>query len=283
MKTSFINTLQLKRNARVQMIHNVDTLDGLTNGSRGLVKDIVRNKKGHVDKIMVKFDEDYQGKQRRESQPGLTSRFPGCTSVERVMFQYSLAKNPKKVSSTAKVVQFPLSLCFAATAHKFQGQTIHKPNKLAADFRTVFEAAQAYVMLSRVQTISQLFVIDSLPEQKFYASQKALSELERLEKVSVNKNPPLWEQEHQWSFKIVTLNIHSLSDKIEDLRHDKIMLMSNMICLTETWLRSDIAKESFNLPGCRIINSIQFPRTVCGNFIPTHILWEFHSHLMAWE
>ena len=44
--------------------------------------------------------------------------------------------------------------------------------------------------------------------------------------------------------------------------------------------------------GCRIINSIQFPRTVCGNFIPTHglwefhshaILWEFHSHLMAWE
>ena len=83
MKTSFINTLQLKRNARVQMIHNVDTLDGLTNGSRGIVKDIVRNKKGHVDKIMVKFDEDYQGKQRRESQPGLTSRFPGCTSVEK--------------------------------------------------------------------------------------------------------------------------------------------------------------------------------------------------------
>ena len=27
------------------------------------------------------------------------------------------------------------------------------------------------------------------------------------------------------------------------------MLMSNMICLTETWLRSDIDKESFNLPG----------------------------------
>ena len=51
------------------------------------------------------------------------------------------------------------------------------------------------------------------------------------------------------SFRIVTLNIHSLSDKIEDLRQDKVMLMSNMICLTETWLKSDIAEESFTLPG----------------------------------
>jgi hypothetical protein len=124
------------------------------------------------------------------------------------------------VSNTAKVFQFPLSLCFSATA---QGQTIHKPNTLAADFRTVFQPAQSYVMLSRVQTLSQLFIIHSLPSSKFYTSSKALAELKRLQKVSVNMKPPSWERLHDWSLTIVSLNCHSLADKVEDLRHDKIM------------------------------------------------------------
>ena len=104
-------------------------------------------------------------------------------------------------------------------------------------------------MLNRVQTLSQLFIIESLPDNKFYASPKALAELERLEQVSINKNPPKWEQVHDWSLKLVTLNIHSLSDKIEDLRHDKVMLMSDMICLTETWLGSDTGGQGLHLEG----------------------------------
>ena len=247
--TPFLQTLQIKRKARIQLTYNIDTLDCLTNGARGEVVDVVRNEAGHVEKVMVKFDGIHEGKQKRESQAKLTLMFPGCTSVERVMFQYSLAKKSKMVSNTAKVIQFPLSLCFAATTHRFQGQTIRKPNTLAVDFRTVFEAAQSYVMLSRVETLSQLFIIDSLPVNKFYASHKALSELERLDKVSVNKNPPFWEQSHDWSLKIVSLNCHSLSDKLEDLRQDETMLMSDIICLTETWLRSDSIPDGHELPG----------------------------------
>ena len=49
-------------------------------------------------------------------------------------------------------------------------------------------------MLSRIQSLSQLYIIGSLPENKFYASQQALEELQRLDNVSVNRNPPLWEQ-----------------------------------------------------------------------------------------
>ena len=81
---------------------------------------------------------------------------PGnCISIKRVMFQDTLAKKSKNVANTAKVIQFPMSLCFSATSHHFQGQTIYKPNTSANDFRTVFEAAQSYVMLSRVQALSQ--------------------------------------------------------------------------------------------------------------------------------
>ena len=145
--TPFQQTLEIKK-ARIQLTYNIDTIDCLTNGTRGEVVDVVKNAEGHVVNIMVKFDEEHQGRQKRIKQQNLTTRFPGCTAVEKVMFQYSISKKSKRVSNTAKVVQFPISLCFAATSHKFQGQTIRKPNNLAADFRTVFEAAQSYVMLS---------------------------------------------------------------------------------------------------------------------------------------
>ena len=52
---------------------------------------------------------------------------------------------------TAKVVQFPMRLCFGTTAHKFQGQTVIMPNMIGLDLKSVFAAARGYVMISRVQ------------------------------------------------------------------------------------------------------------------------------------
>ena len=206
---------------------------------------------------MIKFDEHHQGEQKRAAEPKLSTLFPGCTSIQRVMFQYSLAKRSKNVANTAKVIQFPLCLCFAATAHKFQGQTVLKPTKTAMDFRTVFQAAQSYVMLSRVQSLSQLYIIGSLPNGKFYADQQALTELKRLNEVSVNRNPPLWEQELDWSLKIGVLNCHSLADKINDIREDPMMKFSDIICLSETWLKFDTIDENLKFPGYELhLNSM---------------------------
>ena len=217
----------------------------------------MENVSGQIENIMVKFDEAHQGEQKRAAESKLSSLFPGCTPIQRVMFQYSLARRSKNVGNTAKVIQFPLCLCFAATAHKFQGQTVHKPKKTAMDFRTVFQAAQSYVMLSRVQSLSQLYIIGSLPEGKFYASKEALTELERLNSVSINRNPPLWEQELDWSLKIGVLNCHSLADKILDLQNDPMMKFGDIICLSETWLRSDSYSENLRLPGYELhLNSM---------------------------
>ena len=255
--TPFLDTLQIKKNARIQLTYNLDTLDCLTNGARGEIVDFVKNVNGIVDKIMVKFDEIHQGLQKRTSHPQLTARYPGCTPIERVMFQYSLAKKTNRVSNTAKVIQFPISLCFAATSHRFQGQTVHKPHKLAANFKTVFAPAQAYVMLSRVETINQLFIVDSVPTNKFYAATKALDELDRLERVSINKNLPLWEQKSMKCLKIISLNCHSLADKFEDLQLDPFLMFSDVICLQETWLKSDNVEECLQIPGFMLnLNSI---------------------------
>ena len=239
----------LKRGAKVQLTFNIDTADCLTNGTFGEVVDFVRNAAGIIDHIMVKFTEIHQGEQRRAAELKLTALYPGCTAVQRVMFQYSLAKRSKNVANTAKVIQFPLSLCFAATAHRFQGQTFHKPKKVAMDFRTVFQAAQSYVMLSRVQALSQLLIIDSLPDDKFYALHQALEELKRLNKVSVNRNPPSWENQLHGGLRIAALNCHSLENKLTDIAVDHIILFSDIICLSETWIESDIPQEHLEMHG----------------------------------
>ena len=205
--TPFMETLKLKKGARIMLSYNIDTLDCLTNGTRGELVDFHFNEKGVVTKIMIKFDELHQGQQRRDKNPKLLSIYPGCTAIERVSFQYSLAKRKTTVSNTAKVIQFPLTLCFAATSHKFQGQTIRKPNKSVADLNSVFQAAQTYTVLSRVESISQVFILDSLPTSKFYADHQALQELERLDLVSINKNPPIWEKTFKWSIKVSCFNI----------------------------------------------------------------------------
>ena len=256
-ETPFLQTLELKKKARVKLTYNIDTLDCLTNGTRGEVVDFIRNAFGLVEKVLVKFDEPHQGRNKRESQPKLAELYPGSTSIERVLFQYSLSKRANNVSNCAKVIQFPLKLSFAATAHGFQGQTVYKPNKTVNNFKSIFGPAQGYVMMSRVETLDQLFVLDILPDNKFYASPHALKELERLERISVNKNPPAWEQDFSWCKKITLLNCRSLMKHIEDLRRDKIIAFSDIICLNETWLKNNNVEECLKLIGYELhLNSM---------------------------
>ena len=124
--------------------------------------------------------------------------------VEKIEFHYSLSKKPNSASSNAVALQFPLRLAFAATAHKIQGSTIRKPNHLVVDLRTVRESAQAYVMLSRVQSLSQIVIIEDVSVNKLYASPQALTELDRLTSVALN------DQYNRLRGCIVSCNVRSL-------------------------------------------------------------------------
>ena len=92
----------------------------------------------------------------------------------------------------ATVIQFPVRLAHAITAHKIQGNTIVYPSTVLLDLTSVFEAAQAYVMLSRVQCIEQIFIYKNLPEEKIRTSAIGLDELKRLKTISMNENPTDW-------------------------------------------------------------------------------------------
>ena len=96
------------------------------------------------------------------------------------------------MGSMATVVQFPIRLAHAITAHKIQGNTVPFPAKVLLDLSSVFEPAQAYVMLSRVQCIDQVYIYKELKEDKIRTSEIALEELRRLKKISLNENPQKW-------------------------------------------------------------------------------------------
>ena len=257
--TPFLQTLELKKGAKVQLTYNIDTLDCLTNGTRGEVRDFLFDDNGNVKSVMIKFQQSFEGQKKRDSQPLLCKSFPGCTAIEKIIFQYSLAKKSKNVGNTAKVVQFRLSLCFAATSHRFQGQTIYKPNKVACEFETIFQAAQGYVMLSRVQCLDQLLIIDSLPVDKLYASQKALDEVKRMEHVSLNVNPSPWFCKDEQGIKIASLNCRSLIKHFLDVKSDPMMMQANVICLTETWLCEADYGRRFDIDGYGLhLNSFGF-------------------------
>ena len=58
--------------------------------------------------------------------------------VERYNLTYTLSGRAG-VGSTANLVQFPLRLAHALTAHKTQGQTYKMPMTITVDLRDVFE------------------------------------------------------------------------------------------------------------------------------------------------
>ena len=103
--------LQLKKSAQVVMIHNVNVLDGLMNGARGVLLD-VQKKDDKVKKLVINFHNSNHGREQREKMP--CHRHKEGTYIEPVQWQYFLG------GSTATVHQFPVKMAAAMTSHKIQ-------------------------------------------------------------------------------------------------------------------------------------------------------------------
>ena len=247
--TSFLDELFLKINARVIIVHNIDTADCLTNGQLGELVDVVKTKSGEIDKLVIKLTNKTAGKQNRNRFPGLSVRYPDCIFIERVSNQYPLRKKSGDAGSSALVIQFPVQLAFAITAHKIQGQTIPYPMKVALDLNSVFEEAQAHVMLSRVQCLDQVYITKSLDDSKIRTSSIGLAELERLKSISVNANPTPWNKASgEETIKISSLNCAGLTAHFIDILADEKLRMSDVIHLIETSLERNEGQE-LNIHG----------------------------------
>lgn len=121
-------SLQLCKGAQVMLVCNLDLENGLANGSRGVVIDIVE------DVPVVRF----------------------LNGEERVIshWHWDIEEDRKK---QVRITQIPLRLAWAQTIHKAQGSTI---DYAEMDLSNVFTYGQAYVALSRVKTLEGLSIID---------------------------------------------------------------------------------------------------------------------------
>ena len=214
------------------MTYNVDTCDCLTNGSFGEILDFKFDTNGNIQQIYVEFLDEDCGRKRRKNYQMLQAKYPGrnVTPIDMMEFQYSLSwkKNRNSSSVNASAYQFPLRLAFAATAHKVQGQTVKKPNYLVVDLRKVREAAQAYVILSRVQSLDQLYILGDVCVHKIYASSAAMEEVKRMTSTALN----LKDAEEN---AIVSCNVRSLQKNASKLAHSSLLQDAKLICLQETW------------------------------------------------
>ena len=246
--TSMIDKLRLKIGAKVMIVHNINTADSLTNGQIGQLMGIIKTTGGEVDKLIIKLNHKKAGAENKRKHQQLTSRYPECVVIDRVAIQYTLRKRSGEAGATATVIQFPVKLAFAMTSHKVQGQTIQMPTKVVLDLNSVFEDAQAYVMLSRVQQLEQIYILNSLDQSKIRTSRIALQELHRMQSISLNANPTPWQRLAKNTVKVASLNCAGLMPHFTDIESDQHLMKADVIHLIETSI--NIADEdNFTITG----------------------------------
>ena len=109
--TPFQDILKLKIGCEIVLVHNINTLDGLTNGCRGVLVDVERA--GEVIKrLLVRLHNPDHGRLQREKNP--CHRHPQATYIDPVHWQYFLG------GATATIRQFPVRGAAAITSHKIQ-------------------------------------------------------------------------------------------------------------------------------------------------------------------
>ena len=247
-ETGFKDVLTLKKDAKVLLIYNVNTMDGLTNGQLGTLEDFVQTKTGDIDMLVVKFRRPGIGESTRQKYPALAKKHPDCAFIERVSVTYNLNRR-NDFGAQATVIQFPIVLAYGITVHKIQGGSIPSPSTVGMDIKNVFAASQAYVMMSRVQTLNQVFFIDEFVDEKIYLNKYAYEENQRLNQISLNRNRGPWDQDQKELFKIASLNCRGLSTNFEDIKSDKKLLQADVLMLQEISLLGNIADDDYHIDG----------------------------------
>ena len=146
-------TLKLKVDAQVMFTRN-DPQKRWVNGTIGTVTKLAK------DEIQVTTD------------GGDTYTVP-CCSWESYSYEYDRESRKMKKEQVGTFTQYPLRLAWAITVHKSQGMTF---DKLYLDLsRGMFAAGQLYVALSRVRSLSGLFLSNCIIPQYAHTSREVLA------------------------------------------------------------------------------------------------------------
>ena len=147
-------------------------------------------------------------------------------------------------------------MAFAITTHKIQGQSTLAPAKVVLDIDSSFQAAMVYVMLSRVQRMDQIYILGKFNPKKISCIKASLEESERLERISINRNPTPWNAAITGSINVASLNCMGLQAHHQDMIADAKMMKADVLQLSETSLTVDSNLEALQLQGFKSHHTI---------------------------
>lgn len=219
--------------ARIILTRNIDVSDGLANGTQGIVRDIIFVS-GTPIAVIVLFDSQKVGKNAR-----INSKIDLSPYDEAVVpvFQLEATFSPSNSKVTVSRKQFPLRLCWATSIHKVQGATLQN---IVVSFENRFNSGQAYVALSRVKKLENLF-LTSFDDKKILTSAKVVTEMNRLNDV---KHPsPFPAVSGDRLFSVALLNARSAKKHFHDILAHPLLSTCNVLCLTESNVYTNSAKH----------------------------------------
>jgi len=137
---------------------------------------------------------------------------------------------------------YPLTLSWACTIHKVQGQTFQQ---VVISLKGMFRAGMAYVALSRATHLKGLFLLD-YDKTVIYADPSVESAMTKMCHLDVSSANPLFQNKED-DFTIVHHNIQSLPAHFDDMQNNKEIKHASVICLTDTWLYDNKSSQDFSL------------------------------------
>ncbi len=142
--------------------------------------------------------------------------------------------------------QYPLKLAWATTIHKVQGMTC---DKITVSLEGIFKPGMAYVALSRVTSLSGLYIMDFDPAA-IYCDADVKEALTAMPTLDISQQQPLLNQvsvqPHPRSLTIVHHNIEGVLSHLKDFKCNPEMTLADIVCLTETWLKPE---QTVTLPS----------------------------------
>ena len=117
------------------------------------------------------------------------------------------------------------------------------------DLGETFTASQAYVMLSRVEDINQLVIMDRIKVKSIRINPDALKELEKMNARSINNNPTIWSRKEGTSTKIAVLNVMNLRNNFRYAAQDSTLLLADLICFSETCMTTEADERTCTIEG----------------------------------
>ena len=245
--------LCLAEGERTELVMNLRTEDGMTNGAGNVIKLVQVHQQDKPSGIVwVQFDHSDVGQKTRNENRHLYLQGieHTWTPIKPVTTQFAVGKN-----KTAQVVrkQFPLRPAAAKTIHRSQGDT---ETKIVVNFSTKRTIPHIhYVGLSRVTSIEGLYITD-LCENKIAVHPDVKKEMERLRTTARLKLciSPLYEITGS-VLKLCYLNARSVHKHIQDLCNDLNYLSADINIFAETRFSLQDTDEMYYIPGYELFRN----------------------------